>query len=339
MDRWYKVSDEEKVIAYNQLARKAQLPAFAIEKDWWVVQALNMLFEMEVANDLIFKGGTSLSKGWGLIERFSEDIDLAINRKFFGFGEDLGKNQRDKLRKTFNKYIREVLFPSLTLKLKENHLNEVALELQEIKSSDQDPLIISLHYPSVTAPNLYLRPKVQIEISCRSLMEPYEHREIVSLLDANYPNSSFSQKPIKIPVASPEKTFLEKLFLLHEEFQKPLEKIRVKRLSRHLYDIHQLSKSEFANKAIENHQLYETIVKHRHRYTKIRGVDYNLHQPQTINPVPPESILSKWSTDYSEMQEQMIYGDSLSFEDLIEEIEKLKDRINRLEWTIEEIFK
>ena len=90
----------EKAAIYRQISNKTGIPVFAVEKDWWVVQTLSVIFEMEVAQHLVFKGGTSLSKAWRLIERFSEDIDLAIDREFFGFNGDLGKNQRDKLRKT-----------------------------------------------------------------------------------------------------------------------------------------------------------------------------------------------------------------------------------------------
>lgn len=85
MDRWHSTSDDEKRVAYNNISSNTGLPAYAVEKDWWVVQTLAILFEMEVGEHLVFKGGTSLSKSWNLIDRFSEDIDLAINRAFFGF--------------------------------------------------------------------------------------------------------------------------------------------------------------------------------------------------------------------------------------------------------------
>ena len=90
MYRWHSASDADKQIAYNQIWEKTNLPAFAVEKDWWVVQTLAILFEMEIGKHLVFKGGTSLSKAWSVIERFSEDIDLAVDRSFFGFEGDLG---------------------------------------------------------------------------------------------------------------------------------------------------------------------------------------------------------------------------------------------------------
>ena len=94
MSKWFDVSDRDKQVAYEQVAQKVNLPDYAVEKDWWIVQTLAILFETEVGRHMVFKGGTSLSKAWGLIDRFSEDIDLAVDRNFYGFEGDLGKKQR-----------------------------------------------------------------------------------------------------------------------------------------------------------------------------------------------------------------------------------------------------
>jgi predicted nucleotidyltransferase component of viral defense system len=95
MNKWLSVPDITKKNAYEQIAEATGMSAFAVEKDWWVVQTLSAVFETEISRQLVFKGGTSLSKAWNLIRRFSEDIDLAINREFFGFSGELSKNQRD----------------------------------------------------------------------------------------------------------------------------------------------------------------------------------------------------------------------------------------------------
>lgn len=83
-----------------EIAGKTNMSPFAVEKDWWVVQTLALIFEMEVGKSLVFKGGTSLTKAWGLIQRFSEDVDLAIDRDFLGFTGDLSKSQRTKIKST-----------------------------------------------------------------------------------------------------------------------------------------------------------------------------------------------------------------------------------------------
>lgn len=338
MNRFYNIPNDAKKRIYSDVGERINLPAYAVEKDWWVVQALAILFEMEIGKHLVFKGGTSLSKAWDVIERFSEDIDLAVDRSFFGFEGDLGKSKRTKLRKTANSYIVEELHPELTKAFYNKGLKGVRVELEKIVSSDQDPVIISVYYPNIVETPGYIQPRVQIEIGCRSLREPFENRPILSLLDETYPEAEFSQEHVQIPSVLPERTFLEKVFLLHEEFQRPKEKIRIDRLSRHLYDIYQISKKEYANKAFENKELYETIVKHRQSFTRLGGVDYNLHQPQTIDFIPPTELLSAWEEDYKAMQEQMIHGDSPKFFELIDSLQELKERINSLSWRMKVEF-
>jgi len=170
------------------------------------------------------------------------------------------------------------------------------------------------------------------------MREPFTVCSFSTLVDEVYPNKFFTQEAIEIPTVNPERTFLEKIFLLHEEFQRPAEKIRVNRLSRHLYDIYQLSKTNFADNAINDQQLYESIVKHRQIFTRVVGVDYNLHQPKSINPIPNTNLLDDWRADYKTMQEQMIYGDSPSFEKMIDDLRKYTTKINQLDWKMENSF-
>ena len=102
MNRFYTIPNDAKKRIYSDVGERINLPTYAVEKDWWVVKTLAILFEMEIGKHLVFKGGTSLSKAWAVIERFSEDIDLAVDRSFFGFEGDLGKSKRTKLRKVAN---------------------------------------------------------------------------------------------------------------------------------------------------------------------------------------------------------------------------------------------
>ena len=232
-----------RVLAFTQVAEKRGITPFAVEKDWWVSQTLKAVFELDVAEHLVFKGGTSLSKAWNLIERFSEDIDLAIEREFLGFEGSLTKNKKTKLRKASGQYISEVFYLELQEKFKEKGLENVTFSLAETQNSDQDPRIINIFYPNIIEVTEYLKPRVQIEVGCRSLIEPFTMKKISAMVDDEYPEQSFSEKSKEIPSVNPERTFLEKIFLLHEEFQKTAEKIRVDRLSRHLYDLYALSKT------------------------------------------------------------------------------------------------
>ena len=116
--------------------------------------------------------------------------------------------------------------------------------------------------------------------------------------------------------------------MLHEEFQKPHDKIRVDRLSRHLYDIEKMMDSEFAAIALANEKLYNNIVLHRSLFNGIGGTDYANHIPAKINFLPPISVIKEWQKDYEIMQENMIYGESLSFENLLVRLESLQQVLN-----------
>jgi predicted nucleotidyltransferase component of viral defense system len=102
---WNELTVEERKDILRRMHEKVKFPLYIIEKDWWVVQTLRLVFQMDIAKYAVFKGGTSLRKAWGLIDRFSEDIDLAINREFFGFSDDISRTQVGKLKDASNKYI------------------------------------------------------------------------------------------------------------------------------------------------------------------------------------------------------------------------------------------
>jgi hypothetical protein len=176
----------------------------------------------------------------------------------------------------------------------------------------------------------YLKPDVSVEIGCRSMKEPFTQRTFGTFVSEIYADKPFADKAITIPVVNPERTFLEKIFLLHEEFQKTPEKIRVKRLSRHLYDIEKLSQTEYAKNALQNTDLYYTIVKHRSIFTPISGIDYTKHAPENIQFIPPHNLLSLWEKDYQDMKASMFYGDSLSFSELISRLTELQYKINSI---------
>ena len=329
---FYDIPKEDRLAIYQNVENRTGVPDFAVEKDWWVVQTLKTIFEMGTGEHLVFKGGTSLSKAWKLIERFSEDIDLAVDRKFFGYSGELSKKQLTKLRKETSSYISREFYPELQERFKKSGFKDVSFNIVPAESSDQDPRIIEIYYPYITKSPGYIQPRVQVEIGCRSLREPFSLKLINSFVDEQYPDAEFEKTPIMVPSVAPERTFLEKLFLLHEEFQRPREKIRVDRLSRHLYDVFQLSKTEFATSAIHDKALYETIVNHRYVFTRLSGLDYNLHQPQYIRSVPPLDFDEAWKSDYRTMQEQMIYGDSPAYEDLVKGIQYFLEKVNVLDW-------
>jgi len=335
---FYTIDKSEKEAIFNAIATEKGMKPFAVEKDWWVSRTLDIIFQMDIAKHLVFKGGTSLSKAWKLINRFSEDIDLAIDKEFFdGYKGDITRTQINKLRKEAGIYTTETFFKELIVEFRKKGFNDLEFKVIETGDSDQDPRIIEIYYQNVVSqPSGYVLPRVQLEISCRSLREPFTVQNFGSLVDERYADRDFAEPLFEVPTVNPERTFLEKLFLLHEEFHRPAEKMRVDRLSRHLYDIYYLTKAGIAQKAISDKDLYETIVAHRYKFSRVGEVDYNIHNPQTLNPIPIEEKIEEWKADYSKMKEDMIYEDNKpGFEDLIINLNDLRIQLQALDWQFE----
>lgn len=331
LKEWLALPDDTKKNIYTQAGTKIGLPAFAIEKDWWVVHALSLIFETSCSEALIFKGGTSLSKAWNTIERFSEDIDLAIDREYLGFKGDLSKRKINKLREKSKDFLFNQFLGELTAKFHEVGINNIKLHPRETGRDGQDPITIELHYNKLIEDESYLKPGVLIEIGCRSLKEPYSIMPISTMVAEAFPERPFIDPAISVPLVNPERTFLEKVILLHEEFKKNPEKIRVERLSRHLYDIEKLSQTKFAAIALQSPELFSTIVFHRSKFTPVTGTDYTNLKPDQIQFLPPENLLKDWEADYNKMLQDMIHDEGkLPFQKLMERLEHVQRNINQI---------
>lgn len=331
------LSAEQRKLVITQASVKEGINANLIEKDWWICQVLKALYALPCAKHTSFKGGTSLSKCWRLIERFSEDVDIAIDREFLGFSGKLSKTQiSDKLRRAACSYVREKLQYGLHDKLIANGLTEsdfkVHVNITPITTTD--PEIIEVEYPSLFDTSPYIRNVVKIEVSGRSMSEPVMEKELRSIIDETFPNATFAGESFKVRAVLPERTFLEKVFLLHEEFSKPTENIRIERMSRHMYDIGQILKTAIAERALADEDLYRQVVLHRKTFIGLRGFDYSSLSPQSLSILPPASVISAWRSDYDQMRETMIYGESMPFDELLGQIEKLNERINSLDFEL-----
>jgi len=329
------LSKKERLELYQQAHDTLGLSKIIIEKDWWVTAVLRALFSLPYAENLSFKGGTSLSKCWKLIERFSEDVDIAINREYLGYGGSLTKAQiSSHLRRAACSFVREKLQFDLAKQLEDNGLNptdfEVKVNITTISTTD--PEIIEVEYRSLFAEENYIKRKVIVEVSGRSMSEPLQAVTLQSMMDEVFTNEEFTEKPFEVQVVIPQRTFIEKICLLHEEFAKPQELIRTERMSRHLYDLAQIMDSPVAEKALEDKDLYNSVVEHRRIFVGLKGFDYSTLSPKTINIIPPENIIDLWKADYETMQNTMIYGDSLPFNKLIGKIKQLNEQINRIDW-------
>lgn len=329
MNNYWNLSDDPKRIVLEQTATKVGLPVESVEKDLWVTAMLECVFSLPYADKFVFKGGTSLSKVWNHIERFSEDIDLAIDRSQFGFEGDLTIRQIKKLRKKSSLFVKEQVATDLKKTLESSGLAKwCEVESEEDGEGDgtyPEPRKIFVRYiPLIPITVGYVKPVVMLEIGSRSLLEPFEYKSVDSLI-CRTTKIETSTRAVNIPTAVPEKTFLEKAFLLHELFSTDAG-ARVDRKSRHLYDLERMMDCDFAKSAITNDDLWNTIHHHRDVFTHMKNVDYTLDIRDRIILLPPANIRAAWKADYEAMRNTMIYGESLPFEKLLARMEELQKR-------------
>lgn len=312
----------------EQTAAKLNLPVQAIEKDLWVTAILQVLFTLPCAHGLVFKGGTSISKVWNAINRFSEDIDLAIDRSLFDLDGELTKKQVKKLRKVSSMFVREELFGQLCEAIASTPLYGLCeIEAQPDGVGDStypEPRIIYVKYASLFSDKIdYILPVVKIEAGARSLLEPTLNVAIKSLVDVALPSITTSLVDVEVRTAVAEKTFLEKCFLLHELFSKGVA-VSANRRSRHLYDLHMMMRKGIDKRAVSDDELWNTIHHHRSTLTSISGVDYTPDIRSRIVLTPPAECVEDWKSDYQAMQGSMIYNNPPSFEELLQSMAELE---------------
>ena len=345
MSKWIDFSIEERKAMIQGVVSAKNIDEAAAEKDWWVTAILYALFHTRVAEYLLFKGGTSLSKGWNIIGRFSEDIDLALGREFFLNERNLScarctsntqihnfrEKAQDYIFSEFKQDLKEQL-SKLGLVVRVLDENEEADEAGEPRkvAHDKDPSVIFVHYPSLYnsyAP--YAKPTVKIEISVLSMDEPYELKRISSLVEKVYKDEDVDSDIVQtIKTVSPARTFLEKAFLLCEEYQK--QDPRTYRMSRHFYDLEKLSHTNYLEMALNDPNLYYGIVEHRKKFYHVGYVDYDNELPSAITIVPRAELVPKYEADYNDMRSNFIYGESLEFTDLLRFLEILQERFRKV---------
>jgi hypothetical protein len=188
------ISKKERLELYQVAYDTLGFSTIVIEKDWWVTAVLRALFTLPYAENLSFKGGTSLSKCYNLIERFSEDIDIAVYRDFLGFGGILSKTQiKEKLRRAACSFTREKLQVDLQKQLESNGLNssDFSVKVNITLVTTTDPEIIEVEYQSLFEEVSYIKRKVIVEVSGRSMREPLQLVKLQSMMDEVFPSEDF----------------------------------------------------------------------------------------------------------------------------------------------------
>ena len=333
---WLKnLQDASRLTSINEASRISGISAKAIEKDWWVTLSLKLVFNTPYAIHFAFKGGTSLSKGWQLIDRFSEDIDISLSSEAVGiaYAERPSKTFVEHLRRAGCSFTSNELMEALKAEFRSSQVPEnlysIEAESIPVDMPDTDPQALYVNFVSLFDPNPYLPDRVKIEFSVRSLKEPSIKRSMRSLLDNHFPNENYIEENCEVLTILPQRTLIEKMLLLHEEYNRDeLAKMRTERMSRHYYDLFQLSRQNFSSVTLRNNDFIEEIIEHRKYYSRLKRFDYSTLKRGRISIIPPADILKALEQDYAIMKAEMIYGNPPTFEKIIQAMKNLQDEIN-----------
>lgn len=293
-----------------------------IEKDFWVCWTLKRLFSnSELCKQLRFKGGTSLSKVFNIIERFSEDIDLILDWNTILNGRELvqpSNTKQDLMNKSINedaqKYISTILKDSI---------QDVVGDICTVISDEKDKNILKIQYPKDTNDE-YLLPFIKLEIGPLAAWLPNKNHSIKPYCDC-IDNLSFDG--IIVPTIVAERTFWEKVTILHREHYRDEKRKHPERYSRHYYDLYKMSHSPVIYTAFENINLLNDVVEFKKRFYPCSWARYDLAKIETIELLPSEYNMDFLRDDYKKMK-AMIFGDYPAWEDIIEYLKYLTDKIH-----------
>jgi len=341
MDRLLRLSAPDQRMTFEQAAARRGLPASSVEKDFWVCWVLGQVCAIpDLGPSLTFKGGTSLSKAWGLIDRFSEDIDLTIDRDSLGFGGEAGpergasSTQQAKrmkaLRLACRNHVALAILPAL-----EQQIAALLPTSGWSLGSDEDDAdcqTLLLHYPThfPVGDGRYVRPVVKLEFGARSDPWPAELRIIRPVIAEVFPDV-FAGAECSVRALSPKRTFWEKAMLVHEETFRPNDKPRKPRMARHYYDLHRLIEAGVAEEAARDIDLFGEVAQHRQVFYAQSWVDYGtlVRGSLRLEPLPGQELA--WRQDYEAMKAEMFSTTPPSFDTVLASVRTFERTFNAVD--------
>lgn len=331
MDAFLRLSAEERRELCEVAQGRISLRAASIEKDFWICWTLRELFALPgIGEHLTFKGGTSLSKGWKLIERFSEDLDVTVDRTHLGFGGEQSpeaapsRNKREArleaLQEACTAYTRETLEPGLAQRIAEQVTGGRLLQ------DPDDPLSLLFEYPSAFPVAEYLRPQVKVELGARSDIDPSEKPEILAYLAEAVPEA-LGHSAFNVRALAPKRTFWEKAMLLHEEtYRADGPKVR---LARHYYDLWCLIRAGVGAAADHDHDLFDRVAVHRIMFFRKGGGAQDTLRRGSLRLMPKKEHMPDWQRDYDVMRESMFFGETPEFVEILEVVGEFEQKFNK----------
>lgn len=313
---------------FRETAIKMRVHEAIIEKDFWVCWILDVLFSSPMWSDkLIFKGGTSLSKVFSIIDRFSEDIDLVLDWRVLGYSADdpwlpASITKQGKFVESTNTkaivYLADIMLPALEI--------EFAARLGKPLSMSQHDHVIEISYPKAFD-NPAIIPKVLLEIGPLASWTPHGSFSISPYAATYFPNA-FSMSQVQVVAVNAERTFWEKATILHQEANRPQEKPQPSRYSRHYYDIFCLAQSNFRKSAILQKELLSQVVEFKERFYRTPWANLTDGSKGKMKLVPPDFRLESLEEDYFQMRSMIFNPDPPDFSRILSELVGLENEIN-----------
>jgi hypothetical protein len=333
--------DETRAGLFTTTAQRLGTTPQNVEKDFWVCWTLDALFNgLPPGPRLLFKGGTSLSKGFGLIRRFSEDIDVTVFRDDLGAGHSVeqlqalsGKKRQaalDAIRAACEAHISGPLLEQLSqVAAAASERNGLGADQLRVELDTEDSQTLLLYYPTSTERDTYIDKRVRIESGAKSALDPNSVRSISPYVAEDIPGTALAVP--NVTVVDADRTFWDKVVILHglRRWFDSKEVLRGggHRISRHYYDLHQLMQSETGQRALANPALGADCVAHARMFFNRPAFDLASAHPPTFALVPEGGMYDELRRDYAAMS-GMIFGTAPRFEDVVESVAELQSLVN-----------
>lgn len=341
MDRIAQTSSPERAELFRASAAALQpdrSPAI-IEKDFWVCWALHRIYDvLRFRPELIFKGGTSLSKAYDAIERFSEDVDLSLSRRHLGFADSRDPEAEGISRNESRRRI-DALVAACQETIRTRFIPEIRTDFASIIGvggwsvdldlTDQQTVIFAYprSEPGSPMPQT-IQPAIRLEMGARSDDWPAEDREIRPYAAEAFPATFEIADSCRAHVLDARRTFWEKATLLHAEFHRPLGSAAADGLSRHYYDVYRLAQGDIGRQALKRAELLERVVAHKRLFFASGWAHYETATPGSVHLIPASERMPALQADYARMRE-MIFGDVPTWGEIMRGLRELEDGVNR----------
>lgn len=324
-----RMPDGQRSELFAATARKMLLPEAIVEKDFWVCYTLDALFRRSpFRGRMVFKGGTSLSKGFGLIQRFSEDVDLILDWRLLGYGIDEPWEERSNSKQEnfkqetverTNRFLGQEFAPSL----RETMEGDLGRALAVYPGDDEETVLFE--YPRTLSSTATI-DAIRLEVGPLAAWTPSSPVSITPYAAEQFPRV-FGRPSTVVSTADPARTFWEKATILHQEANRPADKRMPRRYARHYYDLYLLGHSPVLEEALRSPGLLARVVAFKEKFYRTPWARLSEAKPGTLRLSPQPERLGELKADYDAMRD-MLFGDIPAFEDIVRYMGELESKIN-----------